>query len=97
MALKPSMGLRPPRQASLPLGIERPDVEHIMSTFLIVERKDRAACGTYRSRDLILGYYDAYATDRPSALQTWLGPEEKRTTRMHSGEPADQEATDERE
>ena len=64
-------------------GIERADVEYIMSTFPIVERKDLAAHGAYRTRDLILGYYDAYATARPSALQTWLGPEEKRTARRH--------------
>jgi len=49
----------------LPLGIERDDVAYIMSTFPIVERKDRAAYRTYRTRDLILSYYDAYATDRP--------------------------------
>ena len=46
-------------------------------------RKDRAAHGVYRARDLILGYYDAYATAAPSALQTWLGPQEKRTARRH--------------
>jgi hypothetical protein len=67
-------------------GIERADVEYIMSTFPIVERKDRAAHGTYRTRDLILGYYDAYAAGDPSALQTWLGPEGKRTARRHSAE-----------
>ena len=48
--------------------------------------KDRAAHGAYRTRDLILGYYDAYATATPPALQTWLGPEEKRTARRHSVE-----------
>ncbi len=64
-------------------GIERAHVEHIMSTFPIVERKDLAAHGTYRTRDLILGYYDAYANSNP---QVWLGPEEKRTARRHSGE-----------
>ena len=61
-------------------------LEYIMSTFPIVERKDRAAHATYRTRDLILGYYDAYASAAPSALQTWLGPEEKRTARRHSGQ-----------
>ena len=49
-------------------------------------RKDRSAHGTYRTRDLILGYYDAYAAGTPTALQTWLGPEEKRTARRHSGQ-----------
>ena len=67
-------------------GIERDNVEYIMSTFPIVERKDRAAHGTYRTRDLILGYYDAYAAAAPTALQTWLGAEEKRTAERHSGE-----------
>ena len=55
-----------------------------MSTFPIVERKDRAAHGSYRTRDLILGYYDAYASGAPAALSTWLGPEEKREPRRHS-------------
>jgi len=49
-------------------------------------RKDREAHGTYRTRDLILGYYDAYRAAAPTALQTWLGPEEKRGARRHSGE-----------
>lgn len=66
--------------------IERDDVEYIMSTFPIVERKDREAYGTYRTCDLILGYYDAYATGEPDALEAWLGPEEKRTAERHSGE-----------
>jgi len=64
-------------------GIERADVEYIMSTFPIVERNDLAAHGTYRTRDLILSYYDAYMSATPSALQTWLGPEEKRGARRH--------------
>ncbi len=64
-------------------GIERADVEYIMSTFPIVERKDRARFGTYRTRDLILSYYDAYATGDPEALDTWLGPAEKREGRRH--------------
>jgi len=64
-------------------GIERADVEYIMSTFPIVERKDRAAHGAYRTRDLILGYYDAYAA---GDLEVWLGPEEKRTARRHGVE-----------
>ncbi len=54
-----------------------------MSTFPIVERKDRAAYGAYRTRDLILGYYDAYAA---GDLQVFLGPDEKRTAERHSAE-----------
>jgi len=38
------------------------------------------------ARDLILGYYDAYASGAPAALSTWLGPEEKRAARRHSME-----------
>lgn len=48
--------------------IARDDVDYIMSTFPIVERKDIAAHGTYRTRDRILEIYDAmvsggWATD----------------------------------
>ncbi len=64
-------------------GIERADVDYIMSTFPIVERKDRAAHGTYRTRNLILSYYDACAA---GALHTWLGPAERRAARRHSGD-----------
>ncbi len=42
--------------------IGRDDVDYIMSTFPIVERKDIAAHGTYRTRDRILELYDAMAS-----------------------------------
>ena len=42
--------------------IERDDVDYIMSTFPIVQRKDEAAHGTYRTRDRILEIYDAMAS-----------------------------------
>lgn len=42
--------------------IERNDVDYIMSTFPIVQRKDEAAHGTYRTRDRILEIYDAMAS-----------------------------------
>ena len=42
--------------------IERGDVDYIMSTFPIVQRKDEAAHGTYRTRDRILDIYDAMAS-----------------------------------
>ena len=42
--------------------IERDDVDYIMSTFPIVERKDIAAHGSYRTRDRILELYDAMAS-----------------------------------
>lgn len=40
-------------------GIERGEVEHIMETFPIVKRKDVAASGSYRTKELILRVYDA--------------------------------------
>ncbi|WP_186629408.1 Eco57I restriction-modification methylase domain-containing protein [Rhodococcus sp. BP22] len=40
-------------------GIERDDVDYIMDTFPIVKRKDEAAFGEYRTKRLILEYYDA--------------------------------------
>ena len=42
--------------------IERDDVDYIMSTFPIVQRKDEAAHGHYRTRDRILEIYDAMAS-----------------------------------
>lgn len=42
--------------------IERDDVDYIMSTFPIVERKDIDAHGRYRTRDRILELYDAMAS-----------------------------------
>ncbi|WP_342372506.1 hypothetical protein PCC79_16535 [Propioniciclava soli] len=40
-------------------GIARDDVDYIMETFPIVKRKDVAAYGSYRTKDLILEVYDA--------------------------------------
>jgi len=40
-------------------GVERADVEHIMETFPIVKRKDVAAFGSFRTKELILDVYDA--------------------------------------
>ncbi len=42
--------------------IERDDVDYIMSTFPIVQRKDEAAHGAYRTRDRILEIYDGMAS-----------------------------------
>lgn len=42
-------------------GIERADVGYIMGTFPIVERKDIAKHGEYRTKLLILEAYDAMA------------------------------------
>ena len=40
-------------------GVGRAEVDHIMETFPIVKRKDEAAFGSYRTKDLILEVYDA--------------------------------------
>lgn len=40
-------------------GILRDDVDYIMETFPIVKRKDMAAFGSYRTKDLILEIFDA--------------------------------------
>ena len=42
-------------------GIKRDDVDYIMDTFPIVRRKDLAAFGRYRTKELILAAYDAMA------------------------------------
>ncbi|MGQ4485896.1 DNA methyltransferase [Streptomyces sp. SAS_281] len=42
-------------------GISREDVDYILDTFPIVKRKDEAAYGTYRTKDLILAEYDRMA------------------------------------
>ncbi|MFG2246236.1 Eco57I restriction-modification methylase domain-containing protein [Spirillospora sp. NPDC048823] len=42
-------------------GIERDDVDYIMETFPIVKKKDVAAFGSYRTKELILEVYDAMA------------------------------------
>ncbi|MEV0093683.1 DNA methyltransferase [Streptomyces sp. NPDC050738] len=43
-------------------GITRDDVSYILDTFPIVKRKDEAAYGAYRTKDLILAEYDRMAT-----------------------------------
>ncbi|MBC6437123.1 MAG: Eco57I restriction-modification methylase domain-containing protein [Rhodobacteraceae bacterium] len=43
----------------------RDDIRHIYATFPIVERAERAAYGTCRSRDLCLAYLNALAAGRP--------------------------------
>lgn len=40
-------------------GIAREDVDYVMESFPIVKRKDIAAHGTFRTKDLILEVYDA--------------------------------------
>ncbi|WP_342372510.1 hypothetical protein PCC79_16550 [Propioniciclava soli] len=47
-------------------GLGREEVEYVMDTFPIVKRKDEAAYGTYRTKDLILSAYDAMAEAKSS-------------------------------
>ena len=46
---------------------DRDDLRYVYSTFPIVERKETAAYGTYRSRDLCLAWINALAADHPDA------------------------------
>ena len=46
---------------------DRDDVRYIYSTFPIVERKETAAYGSYRSRELCLAWMNALAADDPDA------------------------------
>ena len=43
-------------------GLSRDTAEYVLNTFPIVRRKDEAACGTYRTRDMTLAYMNALAT-----------------------------------
>jgi hypothetical protein len=56
--------------------IERDDVDYIMGTFPIAERKDEAAFGSYRTKELILEVYDAMAqaTRTGESYKTILDP-----------------------
>ena len=42
-------------------GLSREDAAYVLDTFPIVRRQDQAACGRYRTRDLILAYMNALA------------------------------------
>jgi len=48
-------------------GIDRADVDYIMETFPIVKRKDVAAHGSYRTKELILAAYDSLAAEGGAA------------------------------
>ncbi len=41
-------------------GISKDDLDYILGTFPIVKRKDEAKYGVYRTRDLIMEYYENY-------------------------------------
>ncbi|BEH02255.1 N-6 DNA methylase [Brooklawnia propionicigenes] len=47
-------------------GLSRDEVSYVMDTFPIVKRKDEAAFGAYRTKDLILSAYDAMAEAKSS-------------------------------
>ena len=49
---------------------DRDAIRHIYSTFPIVERHEKAAYGTYRSRDLTLAYLNALTANHPDATPT---------------------------
>ncbi|MGV9354543.1 Eco57I restriction-modification methylase domain-containing protein [Streptomyces misionensis] len=57
-------------------GVERHDVDYVLDTFPVVKRKDEAAHGTYRTKNLILDIYDrmAEAQRTGTAYQTVLDP-----------------------
>ena len=42
-------------------GLTREDAGYILDTFPIVRREDEAKFGTYRTRDMVLGYMNALA------------------------------------
>ncbi|PKN09763.1 MAG: hypothetical protein CVU73_02140 [Deltaproteobacteria bacterium HGW-Deltaproteobacteria-8] len=48
-------------------GITREDVDYIMDTFPIVKRKDEAAFGCYRTKEMILEKYDEMAEAMPGS------------------------------
>ncbi len=57
-------------------GIARDDVDYIMGTFPIVERRDRERYdGAYRTKDLILDRYDALAPFIPPAASPTTTPQ----------------------
>ena len=49
-----------------PYGVtDRDDVRYVYSTFPIVERRETATYGRYRSRDLCLAWLNALAAGQP--------------------------------
>jgi hypothetical protein len=50
-------------------GIERDDVDYIMETFPIVKRKDIAQYGSYRTKEIILEFYDRMASADAAGAQ----------------------------
>ncbi len=50
-------------------GLPREDADYILNTFPIVKRHDLARFGRYRTKDLILQYYSAYAA---GDMEAWV-------------------------
>lgn len=48
-------------------GLDREEISYIMDTFPIVKRNDEAIHGAYRTKALILAYYNAYAAGNMDA------------------------------
>ena len=57
-------------------GVERDDVDYVMTTFTVVRKRDEARSGEYRTKRLILEIYDAMATaiETGEPYQTVLDP-----------------------
>ena len=49
-------------------GLSREDAAYVLDTFPIVRRHDEAACGRFRTRDLILAYVNALAAGDPTTV-----------------------------
>ena len=50
-------------------GLTRDETEYVLSTFPIVQRHDEERHGRYRTRDLVVHYYNAYAA---GDMETWV-------------------------
>ncbi|HEY3397840.1 MAG TPA: N-6 DNA methylase [Armatimonadota bacterium] len=61
-------------------GLDRDDTAYILDTFPIVRRKDEKRYNEYRTKRLILQYYDDQANGN---MDTWHGPEELRAAKVH--------------
>ena len=48
-------------------GLSRDDAAYVLDTFPIVRQHDRAATGTYRTRDMVLQYMSALAAGNVDA------------------------------
>lgn len=57
-------------------GLTRPEVEHVMDSFLVVRKYDERAHGEFRTKRLILEYYDLLAEAIASGVpyQTPIDP-----------------------